>query len=480
VAFKDNRPFIEALERTGDLVRMRREVDWDMEAGAIVRRLNEMQGPAVLFERIKDYPEGYRIFGAPVATFRRLSVALGLPPDTPVRELTHEFARRLESPIKPIFIRQQDAPCKENVLLGEEADLYRLPAPLVHDGDGGRYLASWHAVITKDPDSAWVNWGMYRAMIHNYQTLGGLCLPGSDQWKIMQKYWARGQAMPFAMAIGIDPLSALTAMMPVGVNVSEVDSAGALLQEPVELVKAETCDLPVPAHAEIIIEGEVPPGVFVDEGPFGEFTGYRSSPRAPRIIYQVKCITFRNDPIVTLTNMGVPVDDSDAGSTLCWYSWYKRLLTDAGVPVVDIYVPPEGVSHLVVISVKPLHSNIAGLIGNILGVRATTPPSHIIIVDDEVDPYDMTQVMHALVTKCHPVRGVIVRDRIPASPLTPFLSPGERRWGEGARVIFDCTWPLSWSREGDIPLRMSFENIYPQEIKEQVLKHWGSDGLPTL
>jgi len=475
MAFKDNRQFIEALERTGDVVRIPLEVDWDLEAGAIVRRACELQAPAPFMERVKDYPD-CRIFGAPIATFRRLAVALGLPPETPVREICAEFDRRMSGPIKPTVIRREDAPCKENILLGEDVDVLRFPAPMVHDGDGGRYIATWHAIISQDPETGLTNWGMYRAMVHHRRALGGLCLPYSDQWKIMHKYWSRGQAMPFAIAIGMDPLSSLVSMTPVPPGQNEVDYAGALMQEPVELVPAETSNLLVPAHAEIIIEGEVPPGVAVDEGPFGEYTGYRSSPRAPRIVYRVKAITYRSNPILTMSNMGVPVDDCDIGMSVGMRWTTIKRLREAGIPVTDVYFPPECVIHLAVVGVRKLYSDVAGQIANVLGTWPSGVPSHIIVVEDDVDPFNLTEVLHALVTKCHPQRGIIVRDREPAIPLVPYLSLEERRWGKGVRAIFDCTWPLEWSREVEVPPRVSFKDVYPDDIKEKVIKNWKAYG----
>ncbi|MDP2645072.1 MAG: UbiD family decarboxylase [Desulfobacterales bacterium] len=160
MAFNDNREFIEALEKTGDVVRIRQEVDWDLEVGAITRRVCERQDPAPFFEKIKDYPEGYRIFGAPLATERRFAAALGLNQDTPFREIQAEYSRRLERPVKPVIVK--DAPCKENVLVGDEVDLHRFPAPMVHEGDGGRYMATWHAMVSKSAKKDWTNWGMYQ------------------------------------------------------------------------------------------------------------------------------------------------------------------------------------------------------------------------------------------------------------------------------------------------------------------------------
>jgi len=479
MAIKDNRQFIAALEETGNVVRIQQEVDWDLEVGAIVRRVCETGSPAILCERVKDYPDGYRLFGAPLATLRRLAVALGLPADTPIREVYDIIDRRMSSPIKPVVIRREDAPCKENILLGEEVNLYQFPAPMIHDGDGGRYIATWHAVVTKDPDSDWVNWGMYRGMIHNRRSLGGLCLPNTDQWKFMQKYWSRGVPMPFAKAIGMDPLSSAMAMTSVPAGESEVDYAGGLMEEPIELVPCETNELMVPAHSEIVLEGEILPGVTVDEGPFSEFTGYRSAPRAPRIVYQVKAITYRNDPILTLSSMGLPIHEGCLVGAATKHREYKKRLVEAGIPVTDVCIPHEGAGFLLVVGVKPLYGSIAGQVGSVLGAQGRGVPGHIIVVDADVDPFNMNEVIHALATKCHPSRGVIIRDREPGIPLTPFLSREERKWGYGARVIFDCTWPVDWSRETETPPRASFQEDFPDIIKEKVLKNWATYGFPT-
>jgi len=476
---KDTRQFIAALKRTGDLVEVNREVDWDLEVGAIVRRLNESQGPAALFNKVKDYPEGYRILGGPLGTFRRVAVAMGLPPETPTRELRDEFERRMAAPIKPTLIRREDAPCKQNVLTGEDADLFRFPAPMPHDGDGGRYILTWGAVIARDPDTGWVNWGMYRGMVYNSHILTLQHGAQTDHWAILRKYFARGRPAPVAIAIGIDPLSSIVALTAIPRGVDEAGYAGGLLEEPVELVKAELSEIPVPAHAEIVIEAEMPsPDFKVPEGPFGEFTGYRTSHRAPRDAYLVKAITFRSDPISTVSNLGVPVDESGVCSSLNQMWDIKRRLKEAGVPVTDVYVPPEAATMLAVVGVKPLYNGIAAQVGNIMGMFPMNIPPHIIVVEDDVDPFNMQEVIHALGTKCHPVRGIQVRDGEFAIPLTPFLGMEERRRNKGARAIYDCTWPLEWSRETEVPPKVSFENVYPAAIKEKVLRNWASDGFP--
>lgn len=477
MAFKDSRAFIEALEKTGDVVRVKQEVDWDLEMGAVVRRLNEMQGPAALFEKIKGYPGGFRVFGAPLATYRRVAVALGLEADTPLAEIFKIYRERYKKPIKPLIIK--DGPCHENILEGEDVDLFKFPAPMVHDGDGGRYISTWHFVAAKDPDSDWTNWGMYRQMIHNRRNMGGLCLPYSDQGRIFYgKYVPNNKPMPFATVIGADALCSLVAMSPLGIGVSEVDYAGALLEEPVELVKCITSDIHVPARAEIIIEGEVLPNVTVEEGPFGEYTGYRSSPRMPRSLYSVKAITYRNDPILTMSNMGVPVDDCAVGMSLVASEGIRKSLIEQGIPITGVFVVPE-VAGMVVVGVKSVYSNIAVQIANLIfgNKFAVAWITHVIVVDDDIDPYNFNEVAHALTARCHPVNGITVYPKMICAPLIPYNTFEDRKYSRGPKVLFDCTWPLDWDKKTEVPFKSSFNNIYPKEIQEKVLNNWKKYGF---
>lgn len=155
MAYKDLREFLDKLKETGDLVEINQEVDWNLEAGAIMRRCNETQGPAQLFNNVKDAPKGFRLMGEPLATFRRLAIAMDMPPDTPYPALLDEYMKRRKQPIKSILLNT--GPCKENILVGDEVNLFKFPAPLLHEGDGGRYIGTWNVGASKDPDSDWLN-----------------------------------------------------------------------------------------------------------------------------------------------------------------------------------------------------------------------------------------------------------------------------------------------------------------------------------
>ena len=474
--FNDLREFIAGCDKAGEVQQIEQEVDWNLEVGAIARRGCELSAPAPFFQKVKDYPYGYRIFANPLATFRRMAIAMDLDPDVPFKDTLNAYHERKQHPIKPRIVNQ--GPCKENVLTGDDIDLFRLQAPLIHEGDGGRYISTWHVIITRDPDSDWVNWGMYRQMIHDKNTLGGLVAPGQHIGIMYrQKYEARNQPMELAVAIGTEPITGLVGATPIPLGVSEADIVGAIRQEPIDLIKCETVDLEVPATSEIVIEGIVPPHERKIEGPFGEYAGYMAIPTVPRPLFKVTAITHRNDPILSMSCMGIPIDDGDIVSSIGYSSEFYSALRASGIPVTGVYVPPEFASTTVVVATKTPYANIASRIASCIWAASTGfLISKIIIVDEDVDPTNMREVMHAWATKCHPVRGTTVIPQAPIVPAAAFYSPEEKHYNVGANAYYDCTYPKRWPKE-EKPRRSSFNDIYPEEIKTRVLDNWAKYGF---
>lgn len=476
MAFNDVREFCQALERTGDLVRVKQEVDWELEAAAVTRRSNENLGPAILFERVKDYPAGYRILGGQQATYRRVAISLGMPPETPIPHIYQEYEAREQKPIKPVVVAS--GPCKENIMKGGEIDLFKFPVPLIHDGDGGRYFGTWDIVVTKDPDTGWTNWGMYRFMVHNQRVLTGDPSFTSHLGIVFrEKFIPYKKRMPVAIVVGADPLCHMVATAGYGIGVDEADYAGALRKAPVELVKTETSDLLVPAHAEIVVEGELLPDAIGAEGPFGEYPGYRTGKARTGVVCIVNAITYRTSPIMTMIALGIPVDDSSVSAALTASLSIKRRLKRHHIPVTDVYAPAEGVTHLVVVGVQQGGMRVAQEIKDVITARRASV-NKIVVVDKDVDVFDMKQVIHALSVKCHPLRGVASSEVAPgkANELTPCYSYEERLHKKGGVAVFDCTWPPEWPKD-TLPIKSSFDDIYPQEIKDKVLKNWGQYGL---
>lgn len=489
MAYKDFREYIDALERAGELQRVKKEVDWNLEIGAITRRVQDLLAPAPLFENITGYPD-FRILSAPTSLssrnmYARIALAFGLPGDLSPKEIINHYVEGRKHPILPILVSKGS--CQENILTGNEVDLYKLPAPLIHEGDGGRYLSTWHAVITKDPETGWVNYGMYRQMIHGKNTIGIPFLPGVEHWAIQHvKNIAKKKRTEVAVAIGAEPVTPIIAAAGVPVGTNEADVIGGLRGEPLELVKCETVDLEVPATSEIVLEGYIEP---VDprggeneeakqEGPFGEYPGYRSKTPVPALVMHVTAITHRNDPILTMSNMGVPVDDNAAIVSITGSGELLDELREKGLPITSVFFPPQGVAHFCAISSAiPFHAYPRDLSMHVWATRMGKMYGHMLMVTNEdVDVTDLTQIMWALTTRVHPERGIWVLPKTLVSPLIPWASLEERKKMMGAKVLFDATWPLDWPSDW-VPEVASFQKLWPKEIQNKVLNCWEEYGF---
>lgn len=473
--FNGTRAFIEALCATGDAVEVTEEVSWDLELGAISRLSCERDGPAIWFKRISDYSGGITVFVNPMATWRRVAVAFGLPPESSIKEIYGEYEKREVNPIPPVVVSQ--GPCKERIRQGREIDLFDLPAPMLHEGDGGRYLGTWDLVVSRDPSSQWVNWGTYRFMIYDSTHLAGFPRPTSHLGKVFQdQYVPERKPMPIAIVIGADPISHFAASATYHIGADEAALAGGLRGAPVEVVRCESSDLLVPAHAEIVVEGELLPECVGLEGPYGEYPGYRTGEMGNGVLFRATAITHRRDPILTVDATGYK-DDSSTITALSGALAIKRRLKRHGVPALEVYMPPEGAVHMAVVSVEFGGQEIARKILEILTSRRALV-SKIFMVEPDVDIFDMGKVIHAFSTKCHPAHGVhVVHYEGRANTLTPCYSQGERLAQKGATVLFDCTWPGEWSREWEVPVKATFETIFPESIQEKVRQNWKKYGL---
>ena len=192
---QDLRGFLDRLAGHNELRAIRSEVDWDLEAAAIARRSNEKKGKAVLFEKLKDYPKGYRIVSSATASMRRIAIGFDLPPETSYGDLMDVYIERHEKPIKPILV--STGPCKEKIMTGKDVDLLHFPVPMIHEGDGGRYFGTLCAGACKDPDSDWVNWGTYRMMVHDHQTMGAYLSAANHGGIILRKYRGLNRPMEY-------------------------------------------------------------------------------------------------------------------------------------------------------------------------------------------------------------------------------------------------------------------------------------------
>jgi UbiD family decarboxylase len=300
--WKDLREFIAKLDELGELKTIR-GAGWEEEIGGISELVMEQHGSALLFDDVPGYPSGYRIavnlFGSSIRT----AVALGLATEPTIEDLPQrwlEIVRKIK-PIPPQEVKS--GPILENVMQGDDVDLFKFPTPQWHENDGGRYIGTGVCVINQDPETGHVNSGSYRVSIQDQRTCGLFIERDKGADVIRRKYWARGEKCPVVISVGQDPiLTALggPAIYQTPANVSEFAVAGFLQGEPYPVIKAPITGIPMPAHAEIVIEGYIPSPAeaMMPEGPFGEWTGYYAHGRRPETIVEVAAIYHRNDPII--------------------------------------------------------------------------------------------------------------------------------------------------------------------------------------
>ena len=473
----DFRDWLRELEETGHLVKIADEIDPLTEAGAIMRLANERLAPAQWFTNPKRAMRGSTLLGGPFATKERIAMAFGLPPETSYSELTEAFAEALHGKrVKPKIV--SSGICQENVLLGDDVDLGIFPVAKAHPQDGGPYIGTLNIGVCRNFDSDWVNWGTYRGMVQDRRSTGLWLGPLNQGGQILKKYRAANQVMEYAMFFGGDPMHNIMASCGVPPEVSEVDVVGGVRGEPVELVRCKTVDLYVPANAEIVLEGTVSPNDDLPEGPFGEYPGYVVSGTNARPVFRLSALTFRNDPILPTTCLGVPVDDS-----LMWVlevaSSVKQALRAKGVPIVDVAVPEFSGCHAVVVSTKTPFAGVPQLIASVSWTdRNASYFPYVIVVDDDVDPWNLGEVFHAICTKCNPIKDIHIYPGYTNSPLTPYITthPMREIGAGGGNVLFDCTWPIDLAT-ADRPHRLAFKNTYPDNVKEMVLANFARWGL---
>ncbi len=466
--FNDLRSWIKLVESIGDLKYID-GADWDVEIGALLDMVQRKIGrPALLFDHIKGYPEGFRVLGNVLTSTKRIAISLGLPLDASSLDLIHRWRKILKDPrlIPPRTV--EDGPVLENVNMGDEVDLFKFPVPKWHEQDGGRYIGTGCMVIQKDPDSDWVNLGTYRVVIHDSRTAGLYITLGRHGDMIMRRYWQKGEPCPVAVTIGQDPLTYMLAGAEIPYGICEYDLAGGISGKPVEVIRGITTGLPIPAHCEIVIEGEIPPEERLPEGPFGEWTGYYSGGRRPNPIIKVKSICYRNDPIIMGALPGIPPNDDCyyGGFFGCAAVWNE--MENAGVPgIMGVWAPEAGGGIMMLtVSIKQLypgHSRQAGLIASQCHARAYANRM-VVVVDEDIDPYDINQVLWAMCTRMDPRDDVEIIKKCWSSPLDPMSYPEDLRIFNSRMIIDAC---ISWDRKNKFPPKVEVSQEWKRRILEK-------------
>ncbi|MDX6748840.1 UbiD family decarboxylase [Geminicoccaceae bacterium 1502E] len=489
MAFESLRDFMAHLETRERLVRVRTPVSPVLEITEIHTRLLAEQGPAVLFERVEgaSMPVLTNLFG----TVERVAWGMNREPHQ-LQELgemlaffkqpqpPEGFAQALEMmPLVKAALAMKPkttgrAACQEVVLRGSEIDLGRLPVQSCWPGEPAP-LITWPLVVTKGPGGTRedaFNLGIYRMQVleRNRTLMRWLKHRGGAQH---HQRWGQKRREPFpaAAVIGADPGTILAAVTPVPETMSEYQFAGLLRGKRVELVDCVSQPLKVPAHAEIVLEGEVSLEDYRDEGPYGDHTGYYNSvEQFP--VFTVTAITMRRDPIYLSTFTGRPPDEpSVLGEAL--NDVFVPLIRQQFPEIVDFWLPPEGCSYRVaVVSIRKAYPGHARRV--MMGVwsflRQFMYTKFVIVVDDDIDCRDWNDVIWAISTRVDPARDLMLVEHTPIDYLD-FASPES---GLGSKMGLDATdkLPPETKREWGKKLSMA------EEIVEKVSRRWQDYGLP--
>ena len=470
--YRGLRGWLEQVDKMGEL----RKVDgahWDVEMGAITHMLTEKSrgaAPAILFDNVPDYPKGFRTLYGQLSSARRIALTLGLPLEYERKvDVVQNYHARMQDlkPLPPRFVN--DGPIFENVVEGDDVDVLKFPVPRHHELDTARFIGTADCVMTQDPDTGWFNLGAYRSQVYDGKTVGCQITEGKHGRIHRDKYFERGQPMKVVILCGQDPLLFMLSSSPLP-EVGEMDIAGGLRGEPIDVVRGPYTGFPIPADCEIAIEGETVPGQVKPEGPFGEWMGYYSDDTQARPYVNVKSILCRNDPILTCAPQHKPVDETGllkgiAGAAQIW-----RALDACGVPeVLGVWNHEAGpATRFTAIQIRqryPGHARQALHIASSCQGGAYAG-KWTVVVDEDIDAGDLDQVLWAMCTRFDPLTDIDTIQKAWASKRDPLFLPGNFN----NRILVDACIPYDKKLKGTFPvtvdvsadLRRSLRSKFPQ------------------
>ena len=485
--YKDLRDFIHQLEAKGELVRISKEIDTDLEMTEIADRTLRAGGPALLFENPKNHtmPVLANLFGTPervamgmgqnsVEALREVGKLLAYlkEPEPPkgLKDLWQKlpvFKQVLNMPAKTV----KKAPCQEVGISGEEVDLTQIPVQRCWPGDVAP-LVTWGLTVTRGPHKKRQNLGIYRQQVigKNKLIMRWLSHRGGA---LDFREWCQthpGEPYPVSVALGADPATILGAVTPVPDTLSEYAFAGLLRGDKTEVVKSISNDLQVPASAEIVLEGYIAQDETAPEGPYGDHTGYYNEvDDFP--VFTVTHITHRKDPIYHSTYTGRPPDEP-AILGVALNEVFVPILQKQFPEIVDFYLPPEGCSYrMAVVTMKKQYPGHAKRV--MMGVwsflRQFMYTKFVIVCDDDVNARDWNDVIWAITTRMDPARDTVMIENTPIDYLD-FASPVS---GLGSKMGMDATnkMPGETDREWGEPIVMD------EAVKKRVDDIWDELGI---
>jgi 4-hydroxy-3-polyprenylbenzoate decarboxylase len=443
--YRDLREFIALVDNLQALRRIE-GADPRFEIGGITEVAAGMPDcPALLFDGITGFPRGFRVFSNAVTNPQRAALALGLDPSLRPLDVLKAWMekRKTLQPREPVQVR--DAPFLANTTTGADVDLARFPAPVWHRHDGGPYIGSGSIVIMRDPDGGWINASIYRVQVHGRNKVTVQFDHGGRHGALIaKKYWDQGKTCPVAVVNGEDPALFIAGFEYLPSGQSEYAFAGAIKGAPIEIVPGPQTGLPVPAQAEIVFEGHLLPmsEETLPEGPFGEFTGYYAADARPGPVMEVTATYHRDDPILLGSppmkpprfHFGLPFR-----AATIWQN-----LEAAGI--TDVVGAWQHVSQLMtVVAIRQRydgHAKRAGLVAAAHSYMARV----VVVVDDDVDPSNLADVMWAVTTRCEPSEQVDVVRNAWSSALDPRISPEDKARGitSHSKLILEACRPFAW------------------------------------
>lgn len=455
-SFVGLREFIELIDDVGELEQIS-GADWELEMSALselVCKGSRDPPPALMFDEVPGYPPNYRTLFGMTNSANRLAIAVEMEPgyDHPL-EFIKDYREHSENVvqggvIEPEFVSTSESPTFENTKTNrDEIDLLSLPVPRFQNNDGGRYIGTADCVITRNPESGNINVGTYRMQVFSENQVGVLIAPGHHGRRHIEAYHDRGEPAPVAAVYGMDPT--LWMFSSFGLNhdneYGEYEYAAGLKGQPFPVVEGPETGLPLPARAEIAVEGAIEPEKTETEGPFGETFGYYGSDPAPGPVLDVSGFYHRNDPILTCAAPAKPPYDYSLHKSLTRSANLWNQIEGAGVPgVTGVWRTEEGGARLLnVISIDQEYAGHAKQAGHIAAHTQAGGQANrwTIVVDDDVDPTNLSEVFWAMSTRCRLDEDIEILQNGWGTPVDPLAE--NKVHPTNARAIVDATIPYA-------------------------------------
>lgn len=464
------RTHLEAIEGFGELRRVH-GAHWDLEIGALAELSYRSPGsPALLFDDIVGYPAGSRVLTGSTASPRRLGRTLRLGDDLDDQALVAALRgkpSKWEADVRRFPVRPVDsAPFLQNAARGGDVNLLDFPVPRWHAEDGGRFIGTGCFVVTSDPESGAVNGGCYRMQVQ----AGGrsttiAAVPGKHGALNIERWFEREGRAPVTVSFGHDPLLLVLGGTEVPAGISELDYAGAVLGESVPVVLGPETGLPIPAGAEIAVEGWLHADDLLVEGPFGEWTGYYAGTPRPAPNLRIENLWWRDDPIQLGAPPGKPPHDYSYMRTMFKSALIEDQLVSLGVPgVTGAWAHEAGGGRLfVAVSIQQRYAGHVRQVGHLAAQipAAAYMNRYVVVVDDDIDVSSLDEVIWAMSTRSDPATDLDVLGRGWGSKLDPMLAKGATPFN--SRAVIDACVP--WERRGDFPKVARSDADYLREVR---------------